>query len=110
MKRRYKKSLLSSSQRTTFERQIFGFCLINEDFRKIVEKAYQDFLFVYEETEMSHAAFGLKYCEIILQNKTMLYDFQRIPRLLDVKDSSYYTYRNDVVEKIYSMCLDANLI
>ncbi len=110
MKRRYRKSLLSTSDRTTFERQIFALCLKNNEYRKVIEKALEDFSFIYNETQMPFALFGQKYCEIMLQNKNILFDFQKIPNLLDVCESGYYPYRNDTVDKIYSMCLDANLI
>lgn len=58
MSRRRKRGILTSSQRTDFERQLFALCLKNDDFKKIVEKAHQDFSFIYEETQMPQARFG----------------------------------------------------
>lgn len=110
MARPRKKGNLTSSQRTDFERQIFALCLKNEEFKKIVQKAYQDFSFIYEETQMPQAEFGRKYCEIILQNNNLLYPFCDIPKKLGEPPSSYYVYRNDVIEKIYAMAVKAQLI
>lgn len=110
MSRFRKKEILTSSQRTDFERQLFALCLKNDDIRAVVQKAYDDFTFIYDETEMPLADFGKKYCELILKNKVMLFNFKDIPMKLTEPPSSYYVYRNDVLEKIYSMLLSANLI
>lgn len=110
MSRYRKKELLTSSQRTDFERQLFALCLKNDDIRAVVQKAYDDFTFIYEETEMPLADFGKKYCELMLTNQVMLYNFKDIPIKLTEPPSSYYVYRNDVLEKIYSMLMTANLI
>ena len=68
MSRLHRKGILTSSQRTDFERLIFALCLKNEDFKRVVQKAYRDFIFIYEETQMPQAEFGKKYCELILNN------------------------------------------
>ena len=110
MSRLHRKGILTSSQRTDYERQIFALCLKNEDFKRVVQKAYRDFIFIYEETQMPQAEFGKKYCELILNNKDLLYSFKDIPKKLNEPPSSYYVYRNDVVEKLYAMSVKAKLV
>ena len=112
MKYRLKKKTLSTSQRTTFERQLFALTLRDDAYRRIVEKAYRDFCFVFDETETAQSEFEKHYCDIILKNDIMLYDFSKIKKQLGMGSTSsvFYDYRNNVLEKIYQMCLKANLI
>lgn len=106
----YREVELNRAQRSNFERQIFMACLINNDFKKVVEQAYQDYCFIYKEAKGRYPEFGLRYCEQILKNDSTLYPFNELPKKLGEPPSSFYIYRRDVLNKLYTMLKDKNLI
>lgn len=88
-------------QRSDFERQIFVLWHYNDEIKQKIERVYNDFKFIYKQTNLRQAQFGMKYCELILSNEGDFFEFSALPKLLDEPLSSFYVYRRDVLEKLF---------
>ena len=101
---------LNRVQRSDFERQIFILCKRDAEIREVVKEAYNHYCFIYKEAKGRYAAFGMRYCEQILKNDDALYPFKDLPKKLGEPASSFYIYRRDVLNKLFSMLKDKSLI